>query len=183
MLDIDVGRATDADARPLAELANVAYRGAGRLGWTHEADLFEGGFRVDEAMVRAMIGDSSTVVLVARSADGIVGCVQVETRDDVVAFGLLAVEPRLQNAGLGRRLVRAVEAFGSDRGAREVRLQTLRERGELVRWYERQGYQLTGDATPFPYLDPCFGVACVPDMHLVGMAKAIPAADAMPSGR
>ena len=59
--------ATASDAKPLSDLVNAAYRGVGGLlGWTHEAELIAGA-RAKPSDVAAMIGESSTTILLRRN--------------------------------------------------------------------------------------------------------------------
>lgn len=54
----------------------------------------------------------------------------------------MAVEPELQGRGLGRELVRALEAEVRRRGFEEV---TLHARADKVPFYERLGYAVEGE--------------------------------------
>ena len=62
-------------------------------------------------------------------------------RADVRSFHQLAVEPALQRAGLGARLVAHVESRATALGAQELALDTSEHATWLIAWYERLGYR------------------------------------------
>ncbi|MDA4825259.1 GNAT family N-acetyltransferase, partial [Enterobacter kobei] len=65
-------------------------------------------------------------------------------------LGMLSVEPERQAGGLGRFMIAAAEAEAAARfGARTIRMTVIRQRPELIAWYERRGYALTGETEPF----------------------------------
>ena len=149
-----------ADIPALHALIERAYRGqTARGGWTHEADLLDGE-RTDRATLARIIADPRERLLIARDGDAIVACVQVSERGAVGYLGLLAVDPARQAAGLGRRMIVAAEAVALRFGARTLELGVLTQRGELIAYYQRRGYRLTGERRPFPIsLDPPFELA------------------------
>jgi GNAT superfamily N-acetyltransferase len=57
-------------------------------------------------------------------------------------FGLAGVEPEIMNGGLGRLMVRSVEALAKSEGFSAVALGTVREFG-LVEYYEKLAYRVT----------------------------------------
>ena len=69
------------------------------------------------------------------------------------------VAAHLQARGLGRKLLQAAEDLALDRyGATRIEMTVIVQRGELIEWYQRRGYALTGETRPFPMTDPRFGV-------------------------
>ncbi len=56
-------------------------------------------------------------------------------------------------------------------GRSTVELTVLDHRPELLAWYERCGFSLTGVRHPFPYGDERFGLPRRPDLALLGMIK------------
>lgn len=144
-----------------------AYRGdSARGGWTHEADLLDDP-RSDGATLAAVLDDPDEALLIA-VLDGIVGCVQVSRRPAATAYlSLLAVDPRCQAGGLGKRLIVAAEAWAVTRfAAAVVELSVISQRVELIDYYRRRGYALTGEVRPFP-------VAVEPPLVLRVMARAV----------
>ncbi len=155
----DVRRAGPADAEGLFALVHAAYRGdSARRGWTHEADLLDGG-RIDRPGLEALLSDPDQSVLVAEEAGRLTGCVQVTRQGgDMAYLGMLSVDPALQGRGLGRRLVAAAEDEARVRfAARRMEMTVIVQRAELIAWYERLGYGRTGEMRPFPATDPRFG--------------------------
>jgi DNA-binding MarR family transcriptional regulator len=169
-----LARATEADLPEVEALMNLAYRGQD-AGWTSEADCI-GGSRTNEAMLRDDIArDPNAALLIWRHSDGnLIGCVWLEPEGgDVWYLGSLTVEPRRQNAGLGRRLLAAAEDWIRQRGGREVRMTVVNVRDTLIDWYGRRGYQPTGETKPFPYGDHRFGVPKRGDLHFVVLRKRL----------
>ncbi len=62
-------------------------------------------------------------------------------RPDVAAFGQFAVEPALQQQGIGGRLITTVEEAAKADGAVELALSTAEPAEHLIRYYERRGYR------------------------------------------
>lgn len=166
--------ATAADIPALHALIESAYRGeSARGGWTHEADLL-GGQRTDAAALAAMIGDPQQRILVAGD-DLPVGCVAIAAKPPVTAYlGMLTVRPDLQAGGLGRRLIAAAEEAARAIFLADVMEMTvIRQRPELIAWYERRGYARTGETRPFPHGDPRFGLPVDPTLEFVVLEKSL----------
>lgn len=163
------------DVPALRRLIESAYRGdAARAGWTHEADLL-GGQRTDEAELRDILADAGRVILLAEVDGALTGCVQVADQGEGLAYlGLLTVDPTRQAGGLGRLLIEAAEAEARSRfAAARMEMTVIRQRGELIAWYERRGYALTGETRPFPLDDERFGLPQTRDLEFVVMEKAL----------
>jgi GNAT superfamily N-acetyltransferase len=63
-------------------------------------------------------------------------------RSDVAHFGQFAVEPALQQLGIGSRLMDLVEQQARATGAREIALDTAEPATHLIGYYRRRGYRL-----------------------------------------
>ena len=167
--------ATEADVEALHALVTSAYRGdAARLGWTHEADLLDGQ-RTDVEALSEVVGDPSKVILMAHHGGVLIGCVMLARQDDGSAYlGMLSVDPVRQASGLGRLLLAEAEAEAAARyGADRIEMTVIRQREELVAWYERRGYGLTGQIQPFPMDDDRFGLPKRRDLEFVVLAKTL----------
>ncbi len=66
-------------------------------------------------------------------------------RAEVWRFGQFGVEPDYQNAGVGSRLMIALEAAARQAGARELALDTAEHATELIAFYQRRGFRPVGD--------------------------------------
>jgi ribosomal protein S18 acetylase RimI-like enzyme len=142
------------EAAEIVSLVQSAYRGSSsREGWTTEADLLEGQ-RTDEATVRAAMAQPNALVLLASRSEVLVGCCQLVGHGSVTDFGLFAVRPRLQRQAVGKELLAEAERFARvEWNASVIRMRVIRQRQELIAWYGRRGYHLTGETAPFPYED------------------------------
>ncbi len=191
-IGLSLRAATPQDAQAIAALVNSAYRGdSSRAGWTTEADLL-GGQRTDAEAVASIIATPNDVLLVhddfvslneeraSMSDAGMAAsrqtlcCVHLERTDDGCYLGMLTVRPTAQAGGLGRRLLMAAEAWAAQHwSSTRVYMTVIMQRPELIAWYERRGYRLTGATEPFPYGDERFGVPQRDDLHFVILEKAL----------
>ncbi|WP_307845050.1 GNAT family N-acetyltransferase [Actinotalea solisilvae] len=169
----------------MADLVHAAYRSEeSRRGWTTESHLV-GGQRVDATMVRDLVAADDGVVLVldapkpgagdaaAEPAVPLLACCHVERRERTAYVGMFAVRPALQGRGLGRRMLAAAEDQARAWSLTTLELTVLDHRPELLAWYERCGFALTGVRHPFPYGDDRFGLPQRPDLALLGMTKQL----------
>ena len=166
--------ATLADVEPLHSLIHSAYRGtSARAGWSHEADLLDGP-RTNPDALAAMITDPAQAILLARDSAALAGCIALTDKGDGLSYvGLVTVDPRRQAAGLGRQLLDQGEAFARTHfAATAAEMTVISLRHELIAWYERRGYRLTGETRPFPATDPRFGLPRR-DLEFVVLAKAL----------
>ena len=171
----DIRAATLADIPALHRLVERAYRGdSARKGWTHEADLL-GGQRTDIEALGEIIADPTQRILLVVRDDGLVGCVQVSQKNaDTAYLGLLSVDPEVQAGGLGKALIDAAErAAQIEFSASKMEMTVIRQRSELIAYYERRGYALTGETRPFPLDDERFGLPVSHDLSFVVLAKAL----------
>lgn len=168
-------RAEIGDIEALHALVESAYRGeSAKRGWTHEADLL-GGQRTDTKALREIIAADNQVILLAKDGESIAGCVQLSDIGDGVAYlGLLTVDPALQTAGLGKELLAESEQFVREYWQAEaVEMTVIRQRNDLIAYYERRGYARTGEQRPFPHGDPRFGLPKTPELEFVVLRKPV----------
>lgn len=158
-------RASLDDVPALVALIESAYRGeVSRAGWTTEADLLRGQ-RTSAAEVRALVdGEHTRFVLVEerdsatdrdsgdRDGSALLGCVLLKDEGECAYVGMFSVRPTKQARGLGRALLEEAERIARDELQRDVvRMTVIAQRHELIAWYARCGYRLTGRREPFPY--------------------------------
>lgn len=172
--------ATPDDVDAIVALVTSAYRGdSSRNGWTTEADLLDGA-RIDPDLLRTDIARPRSRVLLAEAAPAdaappaLLACAHVAENEAAGYFGMFAVRPDLQGAGLGHRLLTEAERIArEDWGLPAMRMTVLDLRDELIAWYERRGYRRTGVHKPFPYGDARFGIPKRDDLRFEVLEKAL----------
>ena len=168
-------RACATDVAALVALVNSAYRGdSSRAGWTTEADLL-GGQRIDIDRLTETIAAPNNIVLLHEVQGDPLGCVQLERTGAECYLGMLTIQPTIQGAGLGRRLLEAAERWAvAEWDVRSMYMTVIVQRTELIAWYERRGYIRTGEFQPFPYDDARFGLPRRSDLKFEVLRKACP---------
>lgn len=167
--------ALESDAAAIVLLVNSAYRGPGsHRGWTTEADLI-GGQRTDEEAIRELLRTRDNAILVVRGQKGLNACAHVSRKSAVTSYlSMLTVRPALQGSLLGRHLLAASETFARrEYGARFLEMNVLEQREELIAWYERRGYQATGEKRPFPYGDERVGIPSRDDLTFLVLMREL----------
>ncbi|GHH72235.1 N-acetyltransferase [Streptomyces sulfonofaciens] len=166
--------ALGSDVDALVALIESAYRGeSSRTGWTTEADILEGQ-RTDPQGVLEVIEDPGSRLIAVQRDGVIVACCQLERRGERAYFGMFAVRPELQGAGLGKTVIAEAERTArADWGTREMQMTVISVREDLIAWYERRGYRRTGRTTPFPYGDERFGIPQRPDLEFELLVKPL----------
>ncbi|WP_336971769.1 GNAT family N-acetyltransferase [Sphingobium aromaticiconvertens] len=163
--------ATATDIPALHPVIEGAYRGdSARTGWTFESDILHGPPRTDPARLAAILNSPDDRLLIALEDDKPIGCVQITDCGGGTAYlGLLCIAPLRQAGGLGRQLIDAAEALARDDFATTtMEMTVIDRRTELISYYERRGYTLTGEARPFP-------IPFDPPLSMAVLAKALAA--------
>jgi ribosomal protein S18 acetylase RimI-like enzyme len=144
--------ATPGDTSAVALLIERAYRGPeAATGWTNEAHLLTGP-RTDEREIADLIDDPESRFVLAEENGALVGCALVQKDGEDAYFGMFSVDPGVQGQGLGKKLLAACEkAAKAEWNSRALGMVVINLRGELIAWYERRGYTLTGNREPFPF--------------------------------
>lgn len=166
--------ATPADVPAIVALVESAYRGeSGLRGWTTETHLLDGQ-RTDAANVLELIGRDGSLVLLAERDGALLGCCHIERQESAGYFGMFAVNPDLQMGGLGRALLAEAERIAHVQWTVGVMQMTvIEQRADLIAWYERRGYRLTGETAPFPYGNERFGLPRRDDLRFVYLSKPL----------
>jgi ribosomal protein S18 acetylase RimI-like enzyme len=190
---LSFGFAGPDDIGLVVDLVQSAYRGEhSRRGWTTEADLLDGQ-RVDAAMLATAIGTAGTAIVLARSGDQLLGCCQLHsattcpptevaasnggrrtTPGSIAMFGMFAVDPDHQGAGVGSQVLAEAERIaGADWGMDRMELTVIDVRDELIAWYRRRGYEPTGETRPFPHEEERLGLPRRKDLQFMVMQKPL----------
>ncbi|KOV57204.1 GNAT family N-acetyltransferase [Streptomyces sp. MMG1121] len=163
-----------ADVDALVALIESAYRGdASRAGWTTEADILDGR-RTDPEGVLEVIKSPDSRLLAVEQGGRIIACCQLEHRGAHAYFGMFAVSPTLQGAGLGKAVMAEAERWVREAwGVTEMHMTVISVRDDLIAWYERRGYRRTGRMSPFPYGDERFGIPQRADLQFELLIKKL----------
>jgi ribosomal protein S18 acetylase RimI-like enzyme len=121
-----------------------------------------------------MIEDPAQHLLLLRRGRRVEACVAVTAKGGgLIYFGMVTVDPQLQAQGIGKAVLGGAERFAlSELGASRAEMTVIEQRQELIAWYQRRGYQLTGERRPFPD-DPRFGLPKRGDLEFVVLEKEL----------
>ncbi len=102
------------------------------------------------------------------------GCIELTKQGSRAVLGMLAVRPDLQGRGIGGAIIREAERICRDEfEAKEIRMQVLHMRSDIIAWYDRRGYKPNGERVPFPYGNERLGVPKRDDLEFIVLAKAL----------
>lgn len=132
-------------------MVNTCYRTS--VGWTNEVNIASGPRLRPEHLRRDAKAMSIFVAeLTTATTTQVVACIKTGLCITSVAgpleepagyIGLFAVHPLLQQRGLGGRLVSYAENFCQSLGAKEMILDVIDRRTDIIAWYQRRGFKLT----------------------------------------
>lgn len=160
-----------ADIEPLTAIINKAYRPKpGQEGWTHESDwITEDRISVEQLSQEAQRAGQHIVV--ATLNNRLLGCVMFGRHQHRVEIGLLTVDPEVQTQHLGQQLLAHAEALAGQLYQPDYfEMSVVNTRTELMAYYQRRGYQLTGNSKAYPIAQQV-GTPKVP-LHLLIMQKS-----------
>ena len=169
---MELKKATLKDIPDLIKLINGAYRGdSSKQGWTTEADLLDG-VRTDAENLAEMINKNDALILQSFNENNILqACVYLEKKQHIMYLGMLTVSPLEQSKGIGKQLLYEAEKYAEQQMCNIVEMTVISLRKELIAWYEKRGYNNTGETKPFPN-DIKFGVPKQP-LEFIIMQKEI----------
>jgi len=144
--------ATLANAPAVAALIELAYRGPeAATGWTNESGILTGP-RSSVGEVEALLRDGNSRFVTALEDDRLVGSALIQRYAAGAYFGMFAIAPDRQAAGLGKAIIARCEDAACELwGAAYMKLTVISLREPLIAWYERRGYVRTGAREPFPF--------------------------------
>lgn len=174
-MHIEFTQADDSHIENLVQLINSAYRGeSSKQGWTTEADLLDGQ-RTDADALRELINKEDSIILIAEDDDtgSLAGCVHLERQGLNCYLGMLTVAPSLQDQGIGKLLLAESEALAQFWDCKFIRMTVISKREELISWYQRQGFKITGEKQPFPYGNERFGIPKTDSLEFAVLEKAL----------
>jgi ribosomal protein S18 acetylase RimI-like enzyme len=152
-----IRRATNTDMDAMIAVVNAAFA----------IEIFLEGTRTDHDRMAEMMKKGE--FLLTEEAGCVVSCVYTEIRGMRGYFGMLAVDPKHQGRGLGRKMIDAAEAHLRQAGCQHVDIAVLSLRPELPSLYRKLGYiqTATEEFRPSRPLKP--GFKC----HVIVMSKPL----------
>jgi len=156
--EIRLRMAKAADRARLIPLINSAF----------SVETFIEGPRTDDKRLAAVMKKGSILVAEDKGAR-LAAAVYVELRGARGYLGMLAVDPKLQGNGLGRKMTLAAEEWFRRQGCKGVELTVLSLRKELPLYYRKLGYTETGRQEFHPDQPLRAGVKC----HCIVMSKRL----------
>ena len=166
--------ASAADIDAIVALVESAYRGdISRQGWTTEADLLDGRRTGADDVIACLQRERSRIVLAERDGQ-LLACAHVAEENGAGYFGMFSVKPDLQGGGIGKQVLAECERIvRDDWQLPAMRMAVIDVRDELIAFYERRGYQRTGNKKPFPYGDARFGEPKRDDLRFEVLEKPL----------
>jgi N-acetylglutamate synthase-like GNAT family acetyltransferase len=161
------------NANQISQLVNSCYRGeSAKKGWTSESDIL-GGQRTDPESIEILIESPNQYFLLAMEDSKMIGSLNLEkTSSEICYFGMFAVDPNIQNAGVGKKMLQEAERFAKEiLHCQKMEMSVISIRTELIDWYLRRGYHRTDEVRPFPMNDERFGIPKKDHLELVVLAK------------
>jgi ribosomal-protein-alanine N-acetyltransferase len=129
-LDIELGLANDDDSQPLAAFSRDLIEAG--LGWSYQPER-----------MATLIDDPDTITLVARARGLPVGFASLRFGDTRAHLILLAVEPRHQRHGVGRRLMNWLIESARVAGIASVHVELRMANAAAFAFYRSVGFSET----------------------------------------
>jgi ribosomal protein S18 acetylase RimI-like enzyme len=175
-MPIPLQPAKETDLPAIIAMMNAAFRGIeAERGWSTEAQYIQGE-RTNESLLREEIARGACYLLAKEDGTSVLqGCVSLQASSPEKWYlGSLTVSPALQKRGFGRTLLAAAEQYAATHGAQIIEMTVVHVRDALISWYERRGYQRTGEMRPFPYGDHRYGTPTRNDLEFVVLERHLP---------
>lgn len=142
-------RLFNCDKDSVEELTDLLHRAYKRL-----ADMGLNFVATDQTVeyTRNYFKKGECYVLTSNCSDKLIGTIfyytstwddspEVFRRDDTVLFGKFAVDPDLQNQGLGSKLMDFIEEKARSNGKKAIVLDTSEKAVHLIDYYNKRGYE------------------------------------------
>lgn len=166
----DAAMVTDALARPGAHVL-LAFDGPTLVAC---CELTEPGGAKDASASGTRAAAPHAVAEDAPRCDEPHGCSPESPAAGAAHLGMFAVRPTLQGCGVGKAVLEeAARIARDDWHAGALELTTIKQREELISWYERRGFARTGELRPFPYGEPRYGVPQRDDLEQAVLRRAL----------
>lgn len=158
MENIELTTAVPGNEEKITQLVNSVYRGENsKKGWTTEADFLDG-IRITKEKIEEIIQRENDIILLAKINNEIIACVNLQNAGSYSYLGMLSVDVNYQAKGIGKILITECERYTKEEWRlNEIRMKVIGRRKELIDYYLRRGYQLTGEREEFGSTAETFG--------------------------
>lgn len=146
--------ATPDDAVYIQHLVESAFRAEdSRPGWMADISLsLSFHLELEDVVTRITNLDSETLLATNDNANLVASVVISKRGTNGARISMLAVDPEYHRGGIGRQVLAHAEEYCQHVwGVTKLELDALSTRRELISWYLRHGYRMTGESTPFPH--------------------------------
>ena len=151
----------------------MADRAQSERSWTTEK-AFVDGIRITNEQLSGDLSRSNFKLFIGENEQGLlVACIGLSIDHNSVEIGTFAIDSSIQNLGYGKQMLNYVEVYvaQSCMEVRDLIMYVLDVRSELIAYYQRRGYQITGHAARYP-VNANVGQPLVP-IQLIEMKKTI----------
>lgn len=172
-MSLNIRTAKNDDVAQLVELINLAYRAQSERSWTTEK-AFVDGTRITNEQLSEDLSRSNFKLFVGENEQGLlVACIGLSLDHNSVEIGTFAIDSSVQNLGFGKEILAYAEQYivQNHPSVSYFLMYVLDVRSELIAYYQRRGYQITGHTEPYP-VNANVGQPLVP-IQLIEMKKTI----------
>lgn len=172
-MSLNIRNAKIDDVAQLVELINLAYRAQSERSWTTEK-AFVDGTRITNEQLNGDLSRSNFKLFVGENEQGLlVACIGLSLDHNSVEIGTFAIDSSVQNSGFGKEILAYAEQYivQNHPSVSYFLMYVLDVRSELIAYYQRRGYQITGHTEPYP-VNANVGQPLVP-IQLIEMKKKI----------
>lgn len=172
-MDLKFRSAEINDSEEICALVNSVYRGENsKKGWTTEAYMLDG-IRIDIQGVKNIISKKDNVIILTMHEDKLIGCVHLEKKENRCHLGMLSVDVNYQAGGIGKKIMEHSEEFAKNIWKCSLmEMKVIGKRKELIDFYIRRGYKITGESEPF-LLNTHFGQPKSSDLYFEYLTKEL----------
>lgn len=170
-MSLNIRKVKCSDLKPLVYLINTAYRTQTGRSWTSEKQWVQGKHITEKQLANELQQPYFELLVGMQDDEKIMACIGLTSYGHAVEIGTFAISPAVQNQGYGRQLLEYAEHDVKQYhpAIHTLVMYVLDVRTELLAYYQRCGYQLTGQVALYP-LEANVGLPLIP-IQLLEMKK------------
>ncbi len=139
---ISLRRAKELDVEQLVPIINEAYS---------YQDAVKGEQRTTSDKLKSRMKEVDFYKVYSKQE--LIGCVYLEPREQVLHFGLLTLVPQYRGKGIAKKLMLAIEKYARNNSFLSIELDYMSLAPWLKRYYEKYGFEATGEVTQWGSID------------------------------